>query len=347
LTPNSMTWCGRTLRMSAISVSSSPLFMNRLGKPFQSIGRMSSNDCDTLGNIVCDELLDVRARCRQIDPLVALMGMRKALARIDRINAESWRKPLPVAERARAFESAEHGDDGDHLVGVVREAVPLATGDEDHVALVLTNWLALAEVESRALEQVERLLGVQMSVEVVRLSRRKPRHVEHETGGAGLGTVDHATPNWQLWIFMALMGLGMGAMMQNLVLAVQNTVDVSDIGSTSATVAFFRSLGGAVGVSVLGAVLANEVQDKIISGLAALGISGAGGGGLSSLDLTKLPAPILHVVRTAYGDATGTIFAIAAGVAVVSFVAAVLIKEVPLRTTVDLKPQAEAQHVEG
>ena len=52
------------------------------------------------------------------------------------------------------------------------------------------------------------------------------------------------------------MGLGMGMMMQNLVLAVQNTVDVSEIGASSASVSFFRSLGGAVGVSVLGAILA-------------------------------------------------------------------------------------------
>ena len=59
-----------------------------------------------------------------------------------------------------------------------------------------------------------------------------------------------------------VMGVGMGAMMQNLVLAVQNTVDVRDIGAASATVAFFRTLGGAVGVSVLGAVLATQVQDQ-------------------------------------------------------------------------------------
>ena len=66
---------------------------------------------------------------------------------------------------------------------------------------------------------------------------------------------------------MAVMGVGLGAMMQNLVLAVQNTVDVRDIGAASATVAFFRTLGGAVGVSVLGAVLATRVQDSTLEGL--------------------------------------------------------------------------------
>ena len=66
----------------------------------------------------------------------------------------------------------------------------------------------------------------------------------------------------------------MGAMMQNLVLAVQNTVDVRDIGAASATVAFFRTLGGAVGVSVLGAVLATQVQNNTIEGLRHLGAEG-------------------------------------------------------------------------
>ena len=93
-------------------------------------------------------------------------------------------------------------------------------------------------------------------------------------GLAVLGSIDHTTPMWFITIGMALMGLGVGAMMQNLVLAVQNTVDVKDIGSTSASVAFFRSLGGALGVSVLGAVLADHVQKLIVDGLAALGISG-------------------------------------------------------------------------
>nr|WP_141850425.1 MDR family MFS transporter [Lapillicoccus jejuensis] len=169
-----------------------------------------------------------------------------------------------------------------------------------------------------------------------------------------LGTVDHATPVWHTQVYMGLMGLGMGALTQNLVLAVQNTVDVRDIGASSASVAFFRSLGGAIGVSALGAVLATRVQDNVVTGLSALGPQAAAaaqqGGGTGTLDLADMPAPVRAIVRAAYGDATGRIFLIAAIVAVVAFVAVLFIKEVPLRTTVSQEassPAAVEQAVAG
>jgi EmrB/QacA subfamily drug resistance transporter len=164
-------------------------------------------------------------------------------------------------------------------------------------------------------------------------------------GLVGLGTLDHTTPLWQVGIYMAVMGIGLGAMMQNLVLAVQNTVDVRDIGAASATVAFFRTLGGAVGVSVLGAVLATQVQDNTIEGLRHLGAKAAAAASRSQsaagLDLAALPAPIRNIVRQSYGDATGHIFVLSAVVAVVALVCVVFIHEVPLRTTVRIGESTE------
>ncbi|MFB6720076.1 MFS transporter [Kribbella sp. NPDC056345] len=154
------------------------------------------------------------------------------------------------------------------------------------------------------------------------------------TAGLGLlGTIDHESAYWYVGLGMLAMGIGMGMMMQNLVLAVQNTVDVSQVGASSATVTFFRSLGGAVGVSVLGAVLANRVTELITRNLAAVGAPPPSSGG-SVLDVNALPAPVAEIVRHAYGDATGRIFIIAAASAVVSLLAVLFIREVPLRRTV-------------
>ncbi|WP_246186957.1 MDR family MFS transporter [Microlunatus speluncae] len=162
-------------------------------------------------------------------------------------------------------------------------------------------------------------------------------------GLAGFGTITHTTPDWQTWVFMGLMGLGMGAMMQNIVLAVQNTIDVRDIGAASATLAFFRTLGGAIGVSVLGAVLAAQVKTQVTTGLVAQGIQIPGGGANLTLDFSQLPPAVLEIVRGAYGDATGHIFLIAAAVAVVALIAVIMVREVPLRTTVELVKQPAPQ----
>ena len=162
-------------------------------------------------------------------------------------------------------------------------------------------------------------------------------------GGLGLaGTIDHTTELWLAGLYTAVLGLGLGLLMQNLVLAVQNTVRATDIGTASASVAFFRSVGGAIGVSVLGAVLGNRVKELATEGLAAAGIPAAGGSAGRSLDLKDLPPQIRDIMRAAYGDATAEIFLISAVIGVVALVAVLFIKEKPLRRTVDVQPEATA-----
>ena len=158
-----------------------------------------------------------------------------------------------------------------------------------------------------------------------------------------LGTIDHTTNLVQVGAFMALVGLGIGATMQNLVLAVQNNTRQADMGAASATVSFFRSMGGAVGVSALGAVLAHQVRDSLEAGLAKLGVSGAGTGGGSIPDVASLPAPVRNLYETAFGEATGHIFLISVPFALVAFVCILFIREVPLRTTLDVEEDRPAR----
>ncbi|MBO4205248.1 MDR family MFS transporter [Micromonospora echinofusca] len=166
-------------------------------------------------------------------------------------------------------------------------------------------------------------------------------------GFAVLGTIDHETPLWFVGTAMFLVGTGVGMTMQNLVLAVQNTVPLRDIGAASSTVAFFRSLGGTIGVSVLGAVLARRVSDQITRDLAAAGVPASGSGGAgSSLNLDALPGPVQEIVRAAYGDATGHIFFISAAIALVGVIAALLLRPVTLRSSLDL-PATAGPAVDG
>jgi MFS family permease len=153
-------------------------------------------------------------------------------------------------------------------------------------------------------------------------------------GFLALGQIDHDTSLVLVGGAMLLVGVGVGMTMQNLVLAVQNTVPLRDIGAASSTIAFFRSLGGTIGVSVLGAVLARRVEEAITRDLTAAGIPAGAGGG--NLNLSVLPDAVQHIVRNAYGDATGHIFLISSAIAVIGVVAALLLKPITLRTSLDL-----------
>ncbi|MFE0577816.1 MDR family MFS transporter [Streptomyces sp. NPDC058874] len=158
------------------------------------------------------------------------------------------------------------------------------------------------------------------------------------TAGLGLlGTLRYDTPYWHIAVYMAVTGLGLGMMMQNLVLATQNQVAPEDLGAASSVVTFFRSLGGAMGVSALGAVMAHRVTHYVQEGLtalgpkaAALGQSGTAGGGIPDLD--KLPAPIREVIESAYGHGVGDVFLYAAPFALLGLVLVVFIKEVALKS---------------
>ncbi|MFD0478491.1 MFS transporter [Nonomuraea thailandensis] len=157
-------------------------------------------------------------------------------------------------------------------------------------------------------------------------------------GFGGLATIDHETSLVLISVYMLAVGIGVGMSMQNLVLVIQNTVPLSEIGAASGAVTFFRSLGGTVGVSVLGAVLANRVATGISEGLAKAGIPAGGDAAAAggSLNIAALPDPIKEIVRSAYGDATGHIFLISTAIAAVGLVAAAFLKPARLRDSLDL-----------
>ncbi|MGI8335919.1 MFS transporter [Actinomadura scrupuli] len=165
--------------------------------------------------------------------------------------------------------------------------------------------------------------------------------------GAGLLTVGynlmsllrHDTAYWQVAIFMFCIGSGLGMTMQNLVLSVQNQVRPHELGAASSVVAFFRTLGGAIGVSALGAALSGRVSHYTADGLGRLGIQSAGGDG-SIPKLSALPAPVRTVVEGAFGHGVGDVFLYAGPCALLALLAILFIKEVPLRTSNTAQPEA-------
>ncbi|WP_225808742.1 MFS transporter [Streptomyces spinosus] len=164
-----------------------------------------------------------------------------------------------------------------------------------------------------------------------------------------LGGIRYDTAYWKMAIFMALLGLGIGMMMQNLVLATQNQVSPADLGSASSTVTFFRSLGGAVGVSALGAVMSRRITHYVQDGVADLSpkyqkaLAGGSGSTDSIPDMNALPKPIRTLLESAYGHGIADVFMIAGCLAAIAFLITLFIKEVPLRTKGALAQAAEGE----
>ncbi|MDR7278184.1 MDR family MFS transporter [Catenuloplanes atrovinosus] len=165
---------------------------------------------------------------------------------------------------------------------------------------------------------------------------------------AGLGllsTIGAGTSLWVLGAEMAVLGVGVGLLMQNLVLAAQNDVPAHELGAATSVLSFFRSLGGSVGVSVLGAILANRVAGNIEDQLGPAAAAAPGGAGHGAVpDLSTLPPELLAVIQNAYGAATGDLFLVAIPFAVLTLIAVLFIKETPLKTTSGLDRLAEEGH---
>ena len=160
-------------------------------------------------------------------------------------------------------------------------------------------------------------------------------------GLALMSTIDYQTNLGLISIYMMLIGVGMGMVMQNIVLAAQNTLTPAQLSTGSSTIAFFRSLGGALGVSILGAILGSRVTSEIGSALKATGIDGSPLAGGAIPNVSTLPGPLAQIVEAAYGVGVAELFLIAAPIALISLIAVIFVKEVPLSTKSNIQVQLE------
>ncbi|PPG10915.1 MULTISPECIES: MDR family MFS transporter [unclassified Rathayibacter] len=165
-------------------------------------------------------------------------------------------------------------------------------------------------------------------------------------GTSLLSTLRYDTDLVLVGIYMAVLGAGLGMLMQNLVLVVQNSIEVKNLGVATSAVTFFRSLGGTVGVSVLGSMLGTVIADRIKTGIAglapadqALAAQALGSGTIPQP--ATLPDAVRVVVESAYGIGVGDVFLYSIPLAVVTLIAVVLLPNVSLgsKNAVQLKAE--------
>jgi hypothetical protein len=130
---------------------------------------------------------------------------------------------------------------------------------------------------------------------------------------------------------MLLLGLGLGCVMQVLVIAVQNAVDYKDLGVATSGATLFRMIGGSLGTAILGAVFAGRLASRI-----AETMPGAAGGshGINAQAVAQLPAAERALYASAFTGAIDAVFLVAAMVAAVGFLISWILPERPLRATV-------------
>ena len=157
-------------------------------------------------------------------------------------------------------------------------------------------------------------------------------------GGAimGLGMflltgLDIATTRAESALYYVVLGLGMGFLMQMVSLIAQNSVQQRDMGVASSARMFFQQIGGSLGVAAFGAIFARKLTESLASA-AGTGVHiSASGGQLDPATVNSLPAQIKHDVFFAISHAVQSVFIWALPAAVLIFVLALFIKEVPLR----------------
>jgi EmrB/QacA subfamily drug resistance transporter len=133
-------------------------------------------------------------------------------------------------------------------------------------------------------------------------------------------------------VYMLVLGMGIGGVMQVLVIIVQNGVPHSELGVATSGATFFRSIGGSFGTAIFGAIFSNVLVGNLASRLHGVPLPA----GFSAADVTPallshLPAAVRHGIVAGYAESIQTVFLIAVPIAVVAFLASWLIPQVELR----------------
>ena len=134
-------------------------------------------------------------------------------------------------------------------------------------------------------------------------------------------------------VYMAIVGLGIGLVMQVLVLAVQNSVPPQHMGTATSATQFFRSIGGTVGVTVFGAIMTARLSANLAAAGGADLAELAAGISATPEAIAQLPVQVRELLQVALADAVTFVFLVGVPAALLAFALSWALKEVPLRTS--------------
>lgn len=150
-----------------------------------------------------------------------------------------------------------------------------------------------------------------------------------------LSTIGLSTSTGVAYAFMAITGIGLGGVMQVLVIVVQNGVDHSDLGVATADATFFRTIGGSIGTAVFGAIFTGLLSGRLASHLRGLKVPKGLSATVSPAELTHLSPAVHQGIAAAYASTVDTVFLAAVPVCVGAFALTVLLPEIRMRRSHD------------
>ncbi|MFF5551065.1 MDR family MFS transporter [Streptomyces olivaceoviridis] len=147
-----------------------------------------------------------------------------------------------------------------------------------------------------------------------------------------LSLMDTGTTRLTSGLYMAVVGAGMGCLMQITMLVAQNSVQMKDMGVASSSTTLFRTLGSSFGVAIMGALFNHRVQDVMADRAGAAGARMTEQSAqLDAKSLAKLPVMVREAYQHAVSSGTHSAFLLGAGISVLVLIAALFVKEVPLK----------------
>lgn len=141
-------------------------------------------------------------------------------------------------------------------------------------------------------------------------------------------------------LYMFVLGVGLGCVMQVLVLIVQNAVPYPELGVATSGATFFRSIGGSFGTAIFGAIFSNVLVGNLVRHLGNARLpTGLSSSSVTPAILDRLPQAVHHGIAAAYAESIQTVFVIAAPIGAIAFLAAWFIPQVKLRRGVGAAPE--------
>lgn len=160
-----------------------------------------------------------------------------------------------------------------------------------------------------------------------------------------LSTMTPSLPVWILCAYLAIMGLGLGMCMQILILVVQNSFPLREVGTATASNNYFRQIGASLGSAVVGTLFASRLTTLLAEQLPT---GGAGGSNSFTPELVRsLPAAVRNIIIGAYNDALTPVFLVMVPIMLVATALLFFVTEKPLATTLDSAALADSVPVIG